>query len=88
MPATAPLASQRPSPQVVQVVVAGLAAYRLARTMGLGRPAAFVAGTTWPLSGTCLSHLTHFNILEAMALAPLGRAAATAHSTSRTWQAP
>lgn len=56
------------------LVLAGLSAYRLGRAMGLSRPAAFVAGTTWPLSGTCLSHLTHFNILEAMALAPLGLA--------------
>ena len=51
--------------------LAALAAYALARDLGLGRAGAFVAGAVFSLSGLCLSSLNLYVFLQAMALSPL-----------------
>ncbi|HVR71304.1 MAG TPA: hypothetical protein VMT87_10715 [Vicinamibacteria bacterium] len=51
--------------------LAALAAYALARDLGLGRAGAFVAGAVFSLSGLCLSSLNLYVFLQALALSPL-----------------
>jgi hypothetical protein len=51
--------------------LAALAAFALARDLGLGRAGAFVAGAVFSLSGLCLSSLNLYVFLQALALAPL-----------------
>jgi hypothetical protein len=51
--------------------LAALAAYVLARDLGLGRAGAFVCGAVFSLSGLALSSLNLYVFLQALALAPL-----------------
>jgi hypothetical protein len=51
--------------------LAALAAYALARDLGLGRAGAVVAGVVFSLSGLCLSSLNLYVFLQALAWAPL-----------------
>ena len=50
--------------------LAALAAYWLARELGSSRPGAFLAGAVYALSGMALSCLSHYVLLQALALAP------------------
>ncbi len=50
--------------------LAALAAYWLARELGASRPAGFLAGAVYALSGFSLSCLNHYVLLQALALAP------------------
>jgi hypothetical protein len=56
------------------LLLAGLSAYALARTLGCSPPGAAVAGATWPLSGLMVANVVHPNMLAAVALAPLALA--------------
>jgi hypothetical protein len=51
--------------------LAALAAWALARDLGLGRAGAFVAGAVFALGGLCLSSLNLYVFLQALALSPL-----------------
>ena len=51
--------------------LAALAAYWLARELGLSRAGGFLAGAVYALSGFSLSCLSHYVLLQALALAPI-----------------
>jgi hypothetical protein len=51
--------------------LASLAAYALARELGLPRLGAFASGLAFGLSGFAVAHLGHYNMLAAAAWAPL-----------------
>ncbi|HKZ32766.1 MAG TPA: hypothetical protein VJ648_10475, partial [Vicinamibacteria bacterium] len=50
--------------------LAALAAYWLARELSVSRPGAFLAGGVYALGGFSLSCLSHYVLLQALALAP------------------
>lgn len=54
--------------------VAGLAAYALARELGLARLAAFSGGLAFAFSGFAVAHFGHYNMLAAAAWTPLALA--------------
>jgi len=86
-----------PSPALASFVLtlhlplAALAAYWLARELGASRPAGFVAGAVYALSGFTLSSLNLYVFLQALALAPfvagLLRRAALEGGRSIVWAA-